>query len=128
AADGVEADVLADIDVQDELHPALDKLPGAPLDHLLFQLEAGDAIDHQPAGAVVAVIDRDLEAHAAQPVGGGQPAGSRADDADGFGPFLQGRGGLDPALFPGGVGDVFLDRADGDGAVAGLFDDAVAFA
>src|SRR5690606_14114830 len=29
---------------------------------------------------------------------------------------------------PGGVGDVFLDRADGDGAVPRLFDDAVGLA
>ena len=35
---------------------------------------------------------------------------------------------LDPALLPGRVGDVVLDRADGDGAVARLLDDAIAFA
>jgi hypothetical protein len=29
--------------------------------HVLLQLEAGDAVGHQPAGAVIAVIDRHLQ-------------------------------------------------------------------
>ena len=37
------------------------------------------------------------------------------------------RGRLDPAALPGGVGDVLLDRADGD-ALEALLDDAIAFA
>src|SRR5690606_32318782 len=55
-------------------------------------------------------------------------ARARADDADGFHTLDMRDDGLHPAFFPGGVGDVFLDRADGDGAMAGLFDDAIAFA
>ena len=40
----------------------------------------------------------------------------------------RGRDRLDPALLPRGVGDVFLHRADGHGAVARLLDHAIAFA
>src|SRR5699024_5181163 len=121
-ADRVEAQVRADVGVQHELDPAVLEPADAALDHVFFQLEAGDAVGHQPARAVVPVIDRDLEAAPPQHVGGGEAAGARADDADALGP-LDGRADrLDPAPLPGGVGDVLLDRADGDGAVAGLLD------
>ena len=128
AADRVKADRLAHVGAQHELDAPLFQQAVAALDHRLFQLEAGDAVDQQPARAVVAVIDRDLEPHPPQPVGGREPARPRADDADALGPLGRGADRLDPALVPGGVGDVFLDRADGDGAVAGLLDDAVALA
>src|SRR5690606_35097902 len=128
AADRVEGEVFADIAVQHELDAGLFQL-GDPLHHhVLLQLEAGDAIGHEPARAVVAVIDRDLHARAAQRIGRRQPARPRADDADAFGALLHRFHGFHPSHVPGGVGDVFLDRADGDGAVPRLFDDAVAFA
>ncbi len=55
----------------------------APAQHdVLLQLEVGDAVDHQPADAVVAVVDGDLVAAAAQLLGRGQAARAGADDAD----------------------------------------------
>src|SRR3546814_5972136 len=55
-------------------------------------------------------------------------SGAGADDAD----RLAGRGAdprrLDPALGPGGIGDIFFDAADRHRAVAGEFDHAIAFA
>jgi hypothetical protein len=128
AADRVKGQVAADVAVQHIGHAALAQLFVAAHHHVLFQLEAGDAIGQQPARAVVAVIDRDLHAGAAQHVCRRQPAGAGADDAHRFGPFGVRADRLDPAFVPGGIGDVFLDRADGHGAVARLFDDAIAFA
>ena len=54
----------------------------AALDDVLLQLEAGDAVGQQAAGAVVAVVDMDLIAARAQLLGGGQPGRAGADDAD----------------------------------------------
>ena len=45
-----------------------------------------------------------------------------------FGAVSGGGDGLNPAFFPRRVGDVFFNRADGDGAVARLFEHAIAFA
>ena len=128
AVDRVEGDVLAHVAVQHEFHPAILKLADAVHHHVLLQLEAGNAVGHQPARAVVTVIDRDLHPGAAQRIGGGKAAGTRADDADAFRPFPRRTDRLDPTIVEGGVGDEFLDRADGDGAVARLFDHAIAFA
>jgi hypothetical protein len=86
--------------------------------HLLLKLEAGNAVDHQAAGAVMAVIDRDLEPHPAQTVGGGQACGTGADDADALRDFRGGTNRFDPALLECGVSKVFFDRANGDCAVA----------
>ena len=44
------------------------------------------------------------------------------------GTIAPGQSGLDPALLPGGVGDVALHRPDGDGAMPRLLDDAIALA
>jgi hypothetical protein len=77
-----EGDVAADLDAQVEVDaPRLELLPAGEHD-LLFQLEVGDAVDHQPADAVVAVIDVDLEAAQPQALGGGEPGRAGADDAD----------------------------------------------
>ncbi len=128
AADLVEGDILAHVAVQPEDHATGLELLVAAHDHGLFQLEAGNAIGHQPAGPVVAVIDRDLHAVAAQHVRRGKTAGAGADDADAFAALHMRADRLDPALVPGGVGDELLDRTDGDRAVAGLLDHAVALA
>src|SRR3546814_17874520 len=54
-------------------------------------------------------------------------AGAGTDDADRLRALARRRHRLHPAFLPGGVGDVLLDRADGDRAVARLLDDTVAF-
>ena len=61
-------------------------------DDVLLELEARDAVDEQPAGAVVAVVDGDLEALPAQHVRRRQPARPGADDADALRPLDRGRG------------------------------------
>src|SRR5262249_17331355 len=104
----------------------LEKAP-APLHHMLLELEIGDAVDEEPADPVVAVVDMDLVTLAAQLLGGGEAGRPRADDADGETQLARRFRRLDPALRKGSLGDVFLDRADGD-ALEALLDDAIAFA
>jgi hypothetical protein len=122
-----QRDVLADAAVQHELDAGGLVLRVTAQHDVLFQLEVGDAVDHQAADAVVAVIDRDLPAAQPQPLGGREASRSGADDADGMVHFPRRRRRLHPAHVPGGVGDIALHRADGD-AVEALLDDAIAFA
>src|SRR3546814_7044307 len=51
---------------------------------LLFQLKAGNAIGHQPARAVMPVIDVHVIALHAQQLGGGETGRPSADDAHGL--------------------------------------------
>src|SRR5260370_16366127 len=99
----------------------------AARNHLLFELEIGDAIDAEPADAVVAVVDMHLIALAPTLLGGGEAGRAGADDADRLVELAQRPRRLDPAFREGGLGDVFLDRADGHGIEA-LLDDAIALA
>src|SRR5690606_34033747 len=125
----LQGGVAADLEIEMELHAGLDQQLRAAFDDMLFQLEVRDAVDHQPAGAVVAVVDMHLVAEAAQAVGSRQTRRPGADDADALRPLAVHRmRRLHPAVPVGGFGDVFLDGADGDGAVARLRDDAGAFA
>ena len=123
----VEAEILADRAVQVEVDAAFGQQARAPLDHVFFQLEVGDAVDQQAADPVVAVVDVDLVAAPAQLLGDREPRGAGADHADRFRALAGRPRRLDPALFEGGVGDVLLDRADGDRLEA-LLDHAVALA
>ena len=127
-ADIGKADVDAHIAVQFKVNATFGQLVVAAHDHIFFQLETGDAVGQQTTRAVIAVIDGDLHTRAAQHIRRGQTTGARADDTNGFGAFGLGLDRLHPAIFPRGIGDVFLDRADGHSAVAGLFDHTVAFA
>ena len=118
-----------DLEVQMEVDAAVAQQLGAALDDFLLQLEVGDAVDHQAADAVIAVIDMRPGSPcgascsaAARPAG---PAPMMPTDSLELARRLH---RLDPAFLPGGVGDVLLDRADGDRAVARLLDDAIAFA
>ncbi|MNT13259.1 hypothetical protein D3C72_1482210 [compost metagenome] len=72
----VHRDIDADVGVQHELDPALDQAVDAALNDALLQLEAGDAVGQQAARAIMAVIDGDLIAFAAQTVGGGYAGGT----------------------------------------------------
>src|SRR5688572_16539138 len=120
--------VAAELAIQLELDAALGQLLGPAQHDRLFQLEVRDAIDHQSADAVVAVINRHLVALAAQELGGGEARRPGADNADRFSALARRLDRLHPAHLERGVGDVTLDLADGDGAVAGLLDHAIAFA
>ena len=120
--------LAADVAGEMEVDAAVAQVPGPALDDRLLQLEARDAIDQQPADPVVAVVDVDLPAMLAQLLGTGEAGRPRADDADRLGQLTRRPDRLDPAQVEGGVGDVFLDGTDGDGAVPRLLDDAVALA
>ncbi len=123
-----QRNVAADIAAQVEGDAALLDLANPPQHGPLVQLEVGDAVDEKAAGAVVPVVDGDLIAPSTQPVGSRQARWSRADNAHRFGALRRRRDGGYPSLLPGALGDVPLHRADGDGAVPGLLDDAVALA
>ncbi len=122
-----EADAAADLAVEMELDTGVAEQARAALDHGLLQLEVGDAVDQQSADPVVAIVDVDLVALLAQLLGGGEPGRPGADHADRFGALPARLRRLDPAHLEGGVGDVPLDRADGDRFEA-LLDHAVALA
>src|SRR6185312_4381042 len=113
------------VEMERDLRLAQQRL--AALHDVLLELEVRDAIDQQAADAVVAIVDRDLVALAAELLGGGEARRAGADDTDTLGPLAARLDRLHPALVPGGVGDELLDRADGDRLEA-LLDDAVAFA
>jgi hypothetical protein len=81
-ADILEGNVRAHVAVHHEFDAAILKLGVAAHHHVLLKLEARNAIDHQAARPVVAVINRHLQTRAAQHVGGGKAAGTRAYDAD----------------------------------------------
>ena len=121
---GVTADLEPFVEDDAAILEALD----AAHDDILFQLESGDAIGQQAAGAVVPVIDMDFIARDAQIFGGGEAGGAGADDADRLAARGAGDERFDPAFLPGGVGDELFHRADGDRSVAGKFDHAIAFA
>ena len=97
-------------------------------DHFFFQLETRNAVSQQPAGAVVAVVDMHVIAGDPQIFGGGQPGWPGTDDADRLAFGATGLQRFDPTFFPGGVGDIFFHRTDGDRAVTGKFDHAIALA
>ena len=61
---------------------AIAQMARAPLDDLLLELEAGNAVDQQAADPVVAVVDMDLPALTPQLLGAGEPGRAGADDAD----------------------------------------------
>src|SRR5690606_36653820 len=123
----LEAHVAANLAAQAELDAAIDQHLAAPLDHALFQLEVGNAVDQETADPVVAVVHADLVALLAQLLGDREAGRPRADHADRLGTLARGLGRLDPAHLERGVGDVLLDRADGHGLEA-LLDHAVALA
>ena len=85
----------------------------------LLELVLGDAVAHQAADAVVALVDGDVMAGSRELLCRSQSRGPGADDGD----LLAGRdgGGLrfDDAVHPGLVGDGLLDALDRD-AAAGL--------
>src|SRR5262249_52276941 len=57
-----------------------------------------------------------------------EPRRPGADDTDALLALARRLDRRDPAILPGRLGQVLLDGANGDGAVPGLLDDAIAFA
>ena len=128
AAQILEAHVAPDIAIHHKLYAALGQTLGAANDDFLFELEVRDAIDQQAADAVVAVVHGDLVALHAQHLRCGHAAGTCANDPYAFLALARRVDRGDPAVPERGLGDVALDRADRDRAMARLFDDAIALA
>ena len=121
--------VAADLEILVEGDAAVGESSDAAPDDLLFELEAGDAVGEETARPVVAIVDVDVIALDPERFGGAQAGRAGADDADRLaGAIGERRERRDPALLPRGVGDELLDRADGDRAVTGELDYAIAFA
>src|SRR5271154_5178594 len=91
-------DVAADLAVQMEGDLGVAQQLLAALHDLLLELEVGDAVDQQAADTVVAIIDRDLIALAAQLLGGREAGGTGADDADALHALAARLDRLDPAF------------------------------
>ncbi len=128
AADRVERQILANGAVEHKFDATLGELIDAGHDRIFLELEARNAIGQEATGAVIPVIDRDLNTLAAQRIGGGKAGWAGTDDANAFGPLGTRGDRLDPTLGPSRIGQIAFDRADGHGAVARLLDHAVAFA
>ena len=123
-----ERNIAAHITVEDKLDTALCQIVGTPLHHVLFQLEAGNAVDEKSAHPIITIIDGDLIALAAELFSGGQPSGTRAHNAHAFGAFPRRLDRFDPTLFPGRFGNVSLDLSNGHRPVTGLLDHTGPFA
>ena len=124
----VQRGVTANFEIGMEMDARILKPLHAAHDDVFLQLETGNAIGQQAAHTVVTVVDMHVISRDAQIFCGGQATRATANDTDRLSARCSDRNGFDPALFPSGVGDIFFDRANGHGVVAGKFNDAIAFA
>ena len=76
-------DVGADGDAERELDALGHELLDPAVDQVLLELEVGDAVAQQPAGAVVALVHGHRVARARELLSCGEAGRPRADDADG---------------------------------------------
>ena len=124
---GVNGGGLADDTVGLDLYAqGLDILDLFLDDALLGKTEFGNTVDQNAACLVQGFKDLDIIAHFGQIAGAGQAGRTGADDGDLFALLLRRALGLD-AHFPGGIGHVTLQLADGD-RLALDAPDALAFA
>ena len=129
----IEAEVAADLDAQPELDAhALQHLP-ARAHHFLVELERWDAETQQAADLGMAIEHHRINALTRQHIGTGEARGPGTDHRDALAGLDHARQIRPPALGQGGVGDVFLDAADGDCAEvvverAGAFAEAILWA
>src|SRR5205807_8319847 len=114
AADALGGRAHADEIRRAELDALGAHLLQAPVDHVFFELEVGDAVTQQPADAVALLEHGHVVAGARQLLRAGKPGRARADDRDLLSrPVRRGQRPY-PALFPGLVDDGVLDRLDAD--------------
>ena len=92
----------------------VDQQIGAPLDDMLFQFEIRNAVNQQPADAIIAVIDMYLLALLAQHFCRCQAAWPGTNDAHRLGPLKRRAGRFNPTLGERRIGDIALDGTDGD--------------
>src|SRR5690554_2074412 len=114
----LHADIATDLGVQAELDTHAGKDFTAARHHGLFQLELGDTEGQQAADFRVAVEYHRLDAGTYQHVGTTQPGRAGTYDGDPLAVGLDLGHVRPPAHGEGGVGDVLLDRADGNRAEA----------
>ena len=114
----VDADVRAHIGIEPEFNPhTLEDFPAA--DHyLFFQLEFRYAEGEQAADLRVAVKHHRPDAVARQDIGTAQARGARADDRHALAGGHHAGHVRSPAHGKGGIGNILLRGADGDGAKA----------
>src|SRR5262249_55013411 len=124
----IQRRVAADFEVGHELDAAVGEPARAPLDHVLFQFEAGDAVGEQAARAVVTVVDGHRIAFHAEVIRGRESRGAGADDRDRAAALVHRHNRLDPAVLERHVAQRLFHRAYGDAVPAGLFEHAGAFA
>ena len=110
----VGADVDPDVHAVLEAHALGRELVQAPLDDPLLDLEVRHAEAHEPAARLVALVDGDGVAGAAQLLRGGEAGRAGADDRDGAAGLEVRRARDDPALVEGAVDDRDLDLLDRD--------------
>src|SRR3546814_4169117 len=77
-----ERGVAADLEILVEDDPAFAQPLDPAIDHVFFELEAGDAIGEQPAEPIVTIVDMDLIAGRTQIFRAAQPRRPGADHAD----------------------------------------------
>ncbi len=85
---------------------------GPARDDVLVELHVRDAVHEQPADAPGPLEDGDQVAHPVELVRRGETRRTRPDDGDRPPAPRERRGGRDPALVPGPVGDLLLDGLD----------------
>ena len=123
----LKAAVGTDVHIQLKGNTAICQQLVPALNHMLFQLEPRNAIDQQPANAVIAIIDCHLIALLSQHIGGGKASRSRANNPDRFAALCNRLRWLHPAIFKGCLCDMLFNSADCD-RFESFFDDAAAFA
>ena len=104
---------LADVDAGPEDGALATHLVEPAVEDLLLHLELGDAVAHQPADLVGALVDRDGVAGPGELLGGGQPGRAGADHRDRAAGEPLRRLRAYGARLPGAVDDRDLDVLDG---------------
>lgn len=122
----LQADVTADLHAQAELHAHAFEHLAAATDHVLVQLEAGNAKLQQATNLLVAVVDHGSDAGMREAVGTGQAGRAGTDHRHRVAGGLHGGHVRPPAGGQRGIDDVLLYRADGH--CAELLQRAAAFA
>ncbi len=120
--------IAAHFEIELENNAAVFEALHAPRDDILLQLEIRNAIDQQAARAIMPVINRHAIAFAAQFFRRRKPRGPRADNAHMLRARAQRLQWFHPAALPRRIAQIFFHSTNGDGAVARLLDDAIAFA
>ena len=109
---------FADGCVEAELYAHAFKDLAASVHDAFFQFERRNAEHQQPADFGVFVIDNNLNAVAREDIGARETGGTGADNGGAFaGGNHFGEVGT-PAFLKCNIGNVFFNRADGDGAKA----------